>query len=257
MLWHKSWLDTRWRFLLGLAILVVFACGTVMSFSTVQGLATALQPGVVVGNDALQRELQESLELIRTFRGYAWSEWFTANLTGLPGLLMLFAALLGSGSPLVKAGSGALFSLALPVSRGRWIGTRAATGLAELFVVALAASVAVAVLAPLVGEQYAVAEAVVYGLCAFVGAGLFFAAAVFFSTLFNDVWRPLLLTCLVALAVAMLGVLLPENRGLFAAMGGGSYFYDGGLPWAELFVSVVGAAGLIYAAAANVARRDF
>jgi hypothetical protein len=175
----------------------------------------------------------------------------------LPGLLMLLAALLGSGSPLVKSGSGALFSLALPVSRGRWIGTRAAMGLAELFVVALAASMTVAAAAPLVGEQFALAEAFVYGLCAFVGASLFFAAAVFFSTLFNDVWRPLLLTCLAALAVAMVGIVLPENHGLFEAMGGGGYFYDGGLPWAELLVSAAGAAGLVYAAAANVARRDF
>ncbi|HJR71363.1 MAG TPA: hypothetical protein VKA43_15070 [Gammaproteobacteria bacterium] len=254
MLWHKSWIDTRWRFLLGLVILVVLACGTVMSFSTVQGLAAALPPGAVVGNDALQQELLESLDLIRTFRGYAWSEWFAGNLLGL---LTLFAALLGSGSPLVKSGSGALFSLALPVSRGRWIGTRAAAGLAELFVLALVASVAVPVVASLAGEQFGLAEAAVYGACAFVGASLFFAVAMFFSTLFNDVWRPLLLTCLAALAVATAGLLLPENGGLFAAMRGGSYFYDGGLPWAELLVSAAGAAGLIYAAAANVARRDF
>jgi hypothetical protein len=257
MLWYKSWIDTRWRFLLGLVILFVLACGTVTSFSTVRGLADALQPGAVVGNDSLQQELRESLELIQTFRGYAWSEWFAENLTALPGVLTLFGALLGSGSPLVKSGSGALFSLALPVSRGRWIGTRAATGLAELFVFALVASVAVVVVAPLVGEQFALAEAVVYGLCAFVGASLFFAAAVFFSTMFNDVWRPLLLTCLTALAIALVDFLLPENHGLFQAMGGGSYFYDGRLPWAELLVSAAGAAGLTYAAAANVARRDF
>ena len=63
---------------------------------------------------------------------------------------VVVAALLGSGSPLVKSGSGSLFSLALPVSRRRWIGTRAGLGLAELFVVTLAPSVALAaiVLAP-------------------------------------------------------------------------------------------------------------
>jgi hypothetical protein len=257
MPWYKSWLDTRWRFLLGLVILFVFACGTVVSFPTVQQLAATLRPEAVVGNDTLQQELRESLEMIWTFRSYAWSQWFSPNLTGLPGLLMLLAALLGSGSPLVKSGSGALFSLALPVSRGRWIGTRAAMGLAELFVVALAASVTVAAVAPLVGEQFAFADAIVYGLCAFVGASLFFAVAMLLSTLFNDVWRPLLLTCLAAVVIAMLSVLLRDNGDVFAAMGGGSYFYDGGLPWAVLLVSAVGTVGLIYAAAANVARRDF
>ena len=135
MLWYKSWLDTRWRFLLGLALLLVFACGTVVSFPTVQELVRSVSPSEIAGSEALRQELQESIEIMSTFRGYAWSEWFQSNF---PGLLTIFAALLGSGSPLVKSGSGTLFSLALPVSRGRWIGARAAAGLAELFVLALA-----------------------------------------------------------------------------------------------------------------------
>lgn len=248
MLRYKSWIDTRSRFLLGLGILLVFACGTVMSFPMVQKLMASVE-GL-----ALQQEMQESLELIRTFPGYVWSQWFADNF---PALLTIFAALLGSGSPLVKSGSGALFSLALPVSRSRWIFARAETGVAELFVLALAPGILIAALAPLVDGQFAVIDAVVYGLCAFVGVSLFFAVAVFLSTLSNDVWRPLLLTCLVAIALAGAGTLLPETHGLFQAMGGQSYFYDGALPWAELLLSAVGAVALIYAAAANVARRDF
>ena len=251
MLWHKAWLDTRWRFLLALAALLVFACGTVMSFPTVQKLAASVEPATVTADEALQQELQESLEATRTFRGYAWSQWFAGNF---PALLVLVAALLGSGSPLVKSGSGALFSLALPVARGRWIGTRAGLGLAELFVAALAPSIALAALAPLVGEQLSVTDAAVYGLFAFVVASLFFSAAVFASTLFNDVWRPLLLTCVGALAI---GVIVPHDYGLFRAMGGESYFFMGSLAWPELLVSAVGAAGLAYAAAAKIARRDF
>jgi hypothetical protein len=40
-------------------------------------------------------------------------------------------------------------------------------------------------------------------------------------------------------------------------MAGGRYFEDGSLPWIELLVSAAVAAGFLYAAAANVARRDF
>jgi hypothetical protein len=164
------------------------------------------------------------------------------------------AALLGSGSPLVKGGSGALFSLALPVSRGRWIGTRAGTGLAELAVLALAPSLAFAALAPVVGGQFAATEAMAYSLSALAGASLFLGLAVFLSTLFNDVWRPLLLTCVGALAI---GVIVPHDHGLFQAMGGSSYFSSGTLAWPELLVAVAAALGLVYAAAARVARRDF
>ena len=254
MPWYKAWLDTRWRFLLTLVGLLVSACGIVMGFTTVQELAASLPAGAALGDESLRQELEESMALVRTFSGYAWSQWFSGNL---PMLLTLVAALLGSGSPLVKSGSGALFSLALPVSRERWIGTRAGVGLAELFVVALASSLAVSAVAPLVGQQFALVDAFVYGGCAFVVASLYFGLAVFFSTVFTDVWRPLLITCLAGIAIAFVGALFPENRGLYAAMAGYRYFFDGALPWVELLFSAAAAAALVYAAAANVARRDF
>jgi len=250
MLWHKAWVDTRWRFLLVLALLLVFACGSSLTFPRVRDFLASIEVPVVA-DEEVAAEFRESLELNRTFRGYAWSQWFSQSF---PVLLTIMGALLGSGSPLVKGGSGALFSLALPVSRGRWIGTRAGTALAELFVLALAPSVVFAALAPVVGEQFALTEAMVYGLSAFAGASLFLGLAVFLSTLFNDVWRPLLLTCVGALAI---GVIVPHDYGLFRAMGGESYFFTGTLAWPALLVSAAGASGLVYAASANIGRRDF
>jgi hypothetical protein len=254
MLWYKAWLDTRSRFVLGLLVLLVLACGTVFLFRTVQVIASSLPVDTVVGGGVLQERMQEALEAIRTFRGYAWSQWFVGKL---PALLTLFGALLGSGSPLVKAGTGALFSLALPASRDGWIGTRAATGLAELLVIALLPSIAIVALAPLVGQQLSFVDALVFGFCAFVGGTLFFALALFLSTLFNDVWRPLLLTCLGAVMIGAFGQALPSGRGLFEAMAGKSYYYDGVLPWPELLLATVAAGAFVYFASANVARRDF
>ena len=137
---------------------------------------------------------------------------------------------------------------------GGWMGTRSGTALGELFVIALVPSLAFAVLAPAVGEQFAVTEAIAYGLSAFAGASFFLGLAVLLSTLFNDVWRPLLLTCVGALVVA---VVVPHDYGLFQAMGGRSYFFSGTLAWPVLIVSAAGAVGLIYAATARIARRDF
>jgi len=250
MLWHKAWVDTRWRFLLCLALLLVLACGSALTFPRVRTFLASIELPVVTDEEAAAA-FSESLALTRTFRGYVWSQWFSQSF---PILLTIMAALLGSGSPLVKGGSGALFSLALPVSRGRWIGTRAGTALAELFVLALAPSLAFAALAPFVDEHFAVTEALAYGLSTFLGASLFLGLAAFQSTLFNDVWRPLLVTCVGALAI---GVIVPHDYGLFRAMGGESYFFTGTLAWPALLVSAGGASGLVYAASANIARRDF
>lgn len=254
MLWYKAWLDTRSRFVLGLLVLLALACGTVFLFRTVQTIAASLPADAVVGGGVLEERMQEAFEAIRTFRGYAWSQWFVGKL---PALLTLLAALLGSGSPFVKAGAGALFSLALPASRERWIGTRAAIGLAELLAAALLPSVAIVAIAPAVGQQFSFLDALVFGLSAFVGASLFFAIAMFLSTFFSDVWRPLLLTCLAAVVMSAVGMALPSGRGLFEAMAGESYYYDGALPWPELVLAAAAAGFFVYCAAASVARRDF
>ncbi len=60
MLWYKAWLDTRWRFLLGLGLLLVFACGTVMSFPTVQEFVSSVSPSAISGNEDLRQEFEES-----------------------------------------------------------------------------------------------------------------------------------------------------------------------------------------------------
>jgi hypothetical protein len=253
MLWYKSWLDTRWAFLISLGLLVVLGSGSVFGFATVQELISSLSPADL-GEGELASTLREEIELQSTFRGYIWSQWFSQNFTTV---LMILAAVLGSGSPFSGAGRGLLFSLALPVSRERWIASRAATALAELFVLAMAPSIAIVAFAPAAGEQYALGEALVYGLCAFVGASVFASIATLLSTVFEDLWRPLLLTCCAAFAIAMVGYALPEGRGLFAAMAGGNYFFDGSLLWPELLVAVVAVLGFVYAAAVRVARRDF
>ena len=64
-------------------------------------------------------------------------------------LLTLFAVLLGTGGLLSQAsGGGALFTLSLPVSRNRLLGVRAATGLAELLVLAFVPSLLLPLLSP-------------------------------------------------------------------------------------------------------------
>jgi hypothetical protein len=253
MLWYKSWLDTRWAFLIALGLLIVLATGSIFGYGPVQELLRSVSPADFGGGE-LAESLREEIELQSTFRGYIWSQWFAGNFTFV---LLILAAVLGSGSPFAGAGRGLLFSLSLPVSRERWIATRAGLALVELLVLAVVPSVVIAAIASAAGHELALREVLVYGLCAFVGASVFTAIATLLSTLFEDLWRPLLLTFCAAFAVAMLGYALPEGRGLFAAMAGGDYFYDGSLLWPELLVAVIAAAGFVYAAAVNVARRDF
>ncbi len=144
MLWYKSWLETRWRFAIGLAILILSAVGTVLAYPRVVKLLP-LVPSVVDSGE-VGRRLLEIAALSRTYRGYVWAQWLRQNMTQM---LALFAALLGTGGLLSQSsGGGAFFTLSLPVSRDRLLGVRAATGLAELFALAFIPSLVLPLLSP-------------------------------------------------------------------------------------------------------------
>ena len=86
-------------------------------------------------------------------------------------------------------------------------------------------------------------------------ASAFFAVAMLLSTVFNDVWRPMLLTVVAASVVAVVGMLFPDG-GLYMAMAGGEWFYGASLPWLELLISGVELAALIDAAGGDGGLRD-
>ena len=132
------------------------------------------------------RGLQESLEAVRTFRGYAWSQWFAGNFLAL---LSYLAALLGSGSPLVK--SGARRAVLAGVARVAWPVDRhtGRHGCCRAVRVALlpgsrsshshrsSANSSRSSMRSPSASPHSSAQAVP-------------SVAVFLSTLFNDVWRP-------------------------------------------------------------------
>jgi ABC-2 type transport system permease protein len=251
MLWYKSWLETRWRFLIGLAVLLCSAAGAALSYPQVQKLL----PQVPANLDGLLgAKIREAAELARSFRGYVWSSWFRQNLTQAASL---FAVLLGTASFLSLEG-GALFTLSLPVSRRRLIGVRAATGLAELFALVFVPSLFIPLLAPSIGERYALGSALIHSACLFIAVSVFFGLALLLSTVFGDVWRPLLIALAVAFALAIADQLLDSPAfSLFRLMSGETYFRTGRLPWGGLLAAAAGSAALHAAAIVSLTRRDF
>ena len=151
MLWHKVWLETRSRFGIGLALLFILAAGSVFEYPVASRLITQAD-GSPVTNGPLGRVVADALAVQRDFRGFVWWQWHRQNLTQM---WTLFAVLLGSGGLLSRGvSSGVLFTMSLPVSRNRLLGVRAATGLAELLVLAIVPTLLIVVLSPVIGERY-------------------------------------------------------------------------------------------------------
>ena len=255
MLWYKSWLETRWRFLIGLALLMLSAASTVIGYPQVVKLLGHVPP-IDLGGE-IGRQVKQSMELARDYRGYVWSQVFLKNM---PQQWVLFAALLGTGGLLPQSsGGGGLFTLSLPVSRNRLLGARAATGLAELLALAVVPSLLLPLLSPAIGQHYGIGDAVIHGVCLFIAGSMFFSIALWLSTVFGDVWRPWLIVCCAAVVLALLELVSHDlsRLSVFRVMSAEVYFRGGGLPWLGLLASASVSAAVLYAAARNFARRDF
>ena len=255
MLWYKSWLETRWRFVIGLVLLILSACSTVVTYPEVVKLLP-LAPKVDLGGE-IGRRVLEAAQLARDYHGYVWSQWFRQNMTQQSAL---FAVLLGTGGLLAQAaGGGGLFTLSLPVSRSRLLGVRAATGLAELLALAVIPALMLPLLSPAIGERYGVGDALIHAMCMFIAGAVLFSFAFLLSTVFNDVWRPALIALCAAAVLSLFEQLAGGDwqYGLFRVMSGERYFRGGGLPWLGLLTSAALSMVMLYAAVRNLARQDF
>ena len=258
MLWHKAWLETRGRFLGGLALSVIVGCGAIYDFRATERLlpvVRTIDPATLDMSGPLGAAIKESLQAQQSFRGFVWWQWYRQNLTYL---VVIFGALLGAGGLLAKSEGATLFTLSLPISRNRLIGTRAATGLAELLALSIVPSLILPLMAPSIGQTYSIVDVLAHGACMFVVGSVFFSLAALLSNDYADVWRPVLIACVVAAVIGMLEYIPPIGQfGMFRVMNGESYYRQASLPWIGLLVNAAIAATLLRTAAVKLAHRDF
>lgn len=249
----KAWLDTRWRFTIGLGVMLCSAASVVLFYPQVVALLPSAANFQAKG--ALGEEIRKAVELSSSFRGYVWHQWSHQNLMQMG---VLFAILLGAGS-VFATGGGAMFTLALPVSRRRLLVTRAATALAELLGILLLSTLTISIAATAVGESFSFLDAIAYGVCAFAGASVFLSVALLLSTLFTDVWRPLGMAVALAVLIGLVEAALQQRfpLGIFQTMNAETYFRSGEFPWLGVFACAAGSAAIIYAAVLNLERQDF
>src|SRR6185369_1206368 len=252
MLFQHAFLETRWRFLIGLVVLPVSAAFVVLSYPQI----IALSQSVTTSPDsALGREIAESMELAKTYPGYIWSQWFRQEGAQLGGL---FAAIIGTGGLLSQAAAARLFTLSLPVSRERLLAARAAAGLTQMLALMIVPALVVVLVSPLVSRSFPLIDALAYALGAFAGCAVLFSLAFFLSSMFGNVWAPVVLTMCAGAALAALDQITGADRfSLLRMIHGDAYFHGLGLPWTMLLMSVLASSAFVYAGIRHVARQDF
>src|SRR5687768_7345203 len=230
MLWQHAFLETRWRFLVGLVILPVSAAFVALGHSQALALAQSVN---VSPDSALGREIASAIALTKDYDSYVWSQWFAKNGAQLGSL---FAVIIGTGGLLSQSAAARLFTLSLPVSREQLLGARAATGLGQVLTLTFIPALVIVLVSPLVARSFPLLDALAYAVCAFAGAAFFFSLAFLFSSMFGNVWAPVVLAMCTGVALSVVGARLGGDRGLslLGMMHGDSYFNGQGLPWPML-----------------------
>lgn len=255
-LWNKIWLETRWRFISALVILTLLAGAKVFEYLAAARLMPQLDVTAISSNASgiLGAVIRDAIEAQKDFRGFIWYRAFRDNLTGIG---IFFAVLLGCGGLLSESSKGsALFTLSLPVTRRQLFNARAGVGLLQCFAIAMVPPLTIPLLAPAIGQQFSLVDALAHGLCLFGAGTLFFGLAMYLSTVFGDMWRPLVTALGMACVLAILSFAVPQVD-IFSVMNGEAYFRNGSLPWTGLLTSVVLATALLYSAMETLERRDF
>src|SRR5688572_23097140 len=146
MLWHKAWLETRWRFITALLILTVMAGAKVYEYVVTLRMMPLAESVISGNNTPLGAAIREAVSVQREFRGFIWYNAFRDNLTQMG---VLFAVLLGCGGLLSEAKKGsALFTLSLPITRRELLRVRTVTGVTQCLAITMIPPLVLPILAP-------------------------------------------------------------------------------------------------------------
>jgi len=240
VLWYKAWLETRWRFLICLAVVLLPSA----LFLRMNILGSTYGPPAL--SDAYTMLFQFHLPEVAIWQ-------LSVILLGLGGLLRERAV--GSSS----------LTLTLPVSRAFLVGVRIGVGTVEAIVLALTPWVANFLISVAMRTPFSFPMA---GVCIMLLAGgglVFFTMAVLVSSLVEGEYTAVA----AAFGMVILAGFLSRNVGwlkvldLQPLLTGQPYFdaktgvHVGALPWPAILISLAVAAMFAWASVGITRRREF
>lgn len=238
MTWYKAWLESRWRFLICLALV-----GTIVAADICQARINMPRMGIQPDE----------------FGKYVWKIYFTRFQL----LWILSVLVLSMGGLLREQSSGtADFSLSLPVSRRRWMAVRGAMALLQASVLALVPAIVIPLAARTVGYTYSPWEAVKFSTLVLLTGVFILALGMLYSTCFQGEYTGAALGIATVFAIT---VIVNPLAGRYPLLGmtNGEHYLDhawhlaNGWPLAAISTKLLLAAALWEAANRVLERRGF
>jgi hypothetical protein len=210
------------------------------------------------------RAVQQQLPWMQMrFPRYLWETVYHGSLLAT---WIAFVVLLGLGGLLVEHSSGmSAFTLSLPARRSKFLHAQAIVALAEALVMGFLPALLVPALSRLIGQRFAVDQALRYAVLLVVAGLVFYGWTVLLSHLTQTGLTALTIS---ASSIGAFFVLVKTIRALddfdiFDTMCGedmlnkNTFLLHGPLPWARLGVTLTVMLGLVWLSTVLVERRDF
>ena len=237
-MWRKLWLESRWRFLIGIALVAA-----VSSVDVAQ--ADIVMPRLGLLHDQ--------------FNQFVWKMYFTrVSLAWILATLLLTAGGLCREQTLGTS----LFSLSLPISRKRWLITRALMAAGESLALAFVPTVVIPVVSSFTGHAYSPWQAAKFSLLMFLTGLATFGVGVLGSSLMQGEYAAVLLGIGYVFLIGMAAnIALPAGQ--YADYITGRYHMDanwhltGGWPWWAVAGNLAAAILFLTIAARQLEQRDF
>jgi ABC-2 type transport system permease protein len=238
VLWYKTWLETRVRFVICLVGM------TVLCWYPVHDDIHWAQP---------ETTLRYYYASVHSGHGMLGALWLVAVIFLVMGGLLR-----------EKAVGAAAFTLALPFSRARLMGVRIATGMMEAIVLILVPSAAICMEADMFGKPYPMPQ-VWFHLVLLISGGMvpFVIALLIASLVEGEYTAPLVSFGVLIGAIYLLGDQEVQKFNPYRFMAGTDYFdrttglLVGPIPWTKAGVFLLLAALLSVASVKAIEMRDF
>jgi ABC-2 type transport system permease protein len=245
MLWYKAWRETRGRLLISASVLLWASLVIVL----------------------MQKGMRAHADEPMTYASYIWAAIYKGTLRDV--FIVLVIGLGVDGLLQERARGTAGFTLALPVGRFRLVAVRAGIGLAEMVFLAMLPVLVLSIGSPIVGESYALSQALEFSLLWIVCGMVIFGTAFLLAAILPGEYSSWLVSfvLLVAYSIGINVSPLRSHRALdlFQVMNG-SMLPDfrqadgmliGPLPLLPLAVIALLSLGLLALANQITQRRDF
>lgn len=245
MLWYKSWLETRPRFVTSLTTLTVFCTVFVHHALSIVDNPT-VQP---VHGPSWRADLNRILFVNQQFLVIMW---------------ILSAVLLGMGGVIREKATGtASLTLALPVSRIRLVTSRIGVGVVEAMALGILPWLAVAGVMAIAKEPVVVSQLASYTVLLVIGGLVFFAIGILVSSLVGGEYTAPALAYGVVLLVAIISDAWFREYSVWRLVTGdlsinrSTFLLPQHLPWLGILTSLLFAVVMMAGSAYSVCRRDF